>query len=187
MQNSPLKKIATKPGTFSGPKRLRKGSGFLFLAVSLCELLSLFCNSLFCYVCLCLYHAVCFIVIFTNSSVQSNVFEICSLWMRLANQKYGLLLLWQFNYVPCGLRKRLLRDLGKRENEGNIIRSAFARRKSAPECGLVLEEILTSAAFSDILFNTVDFICDRKSFGSRRAMEKTSCSFQCLAGKRGLI
>ena len=49
MQNSSLKKSCTKPGTFSGPKRLKKGSGFLFLHYFFVQvaIAFLFCNSLF--------------------------------------------------------------------------------------------------------------------------------------------
>ncbi len=49
MQNSSLKKICTKPGTFSGPKRLKKGSGFLFLHYFFVQvaITFLFCNSPF--------------------------------------------------------------------------------------------------------------------------------------------
>ena len=47
MQNSSLKKSCTKPGTFSGPKRLKKGSGFLFLHYFFVQvaIAFLFCNS----------------------------------------------------------------------------------------------------------------------------------------------
>ena len=47
LQNSSLKKICTKPGTFSGPKRLKKGSGFLFLHDFFAQvaIAFLFCNS----------------------------------------------------------------------------------------------------------------------------------------------
>lgn len=47
LQNSSLKKLCIKPGTFSGPKRLKKGSGFLFLHYFLVQvaIAFLFCNS----------------------------------------------------------------------------------------------------------------------------------------------
>ena len=47
MQNSSLKKICTKPGTFSGQKWLKKGSGSLFLHYFfvLVAIAFLFCNS----------------------------------------------------------------------------------------------------------------------------------------------
>ena len=47
MQNSSLKKSWTKPGTFSGPKRLKKGSGFLSLHYFFVQvaIAFLFCNS----------------------------------------------------------------------------------------------------------------------------------------------
>ena len=49
LQNNSLKKSCTKPGTFSGPKRLKKGSGFLFLHYFFAQvaIAFLFCNSLF--------------------------------------------------------------------------------------------------------------------------------------------
>ena len=47
MQNSSLKKQCTKPGTFSQPKRLKKGSGFLILCYFFVQvaIAFLFCNS----------------------------------------------------------------------------------------------------------------------------------------------
>lgn len=47
LQNSSLKKYCTKPGTFSGPKRLKKGSGFLILRYFFVQvaIAFLFCNS----------------------------------------------------------------------------------------------------------------------------------------------
>ena len=46
-QNGPAPANSTKPGTFSGPKRLKKGSGFLFLHYFLAQvaIAFLFCNS----------------------------------------------------------------------------------------------------------------------------------------------
>lgn len=47
LQNSSLKKQCTKPGTFSQPKRLKKGSGFLILCYFFVQvaIAFLFCNS----------------------------------------------------------------------------------------------------------------------------------------------
>ena len=49
LQNSSLKKSCTKPGTFSRPKRLKKGSGFLILRYFFVQvaIAFLFCNSPF--------------------------------------------------------------------------------------------------------------------------------------------
>ena len=49
MQNSSLKKQCTKPGTFSQPKRLKKGSGFLILCYFFVQvaIAFLFCSSPF--------------------------------------------------------------------------------------------------------------------------------------------
>ena len=46
-QNGPAPANSTKPGTFSGPKRLKKGSGFLFLHYFFVQvaIAFLFCNS----------------------------------------------------------------------------------------------------------------------------------------------
>ena len=45
LRNSSLKKQCTKPGTFSGPKWLKKGSGFLILCDFFGQAAIVFCSS----------------------------------------------------------------------------------------------------------------------------------------------